>query len=112
MISHQIFDAERALYALQNTRLVGCSFEGEADGESALKECQHIKIHNCKFDLRYPLWHARDFLLSDSAMTANARAPMWYTAMGTLRHCRIDAPKALRESYDLLIEGSVISSVS
>ncbi len=43
-------------------------------------------------------------------MTDTARAPMWYTSMGTLRHCRIDAPKALREGTDTLIEGSVIRS--
>ena len=43
-------------------------------------------------------------------MTDTARAPMWYTATGTLRHCRIDAPKALRESVDTLIENTAIRS--
>lgn len=109
-ILNQIFDEERALYALQNARITGCTFEGEADGESALKESRHVKLHNCKFALRYPLWHAEDFLLSDCHMTDTARAPMWYTSMGTLRHCRIDAPKFLRESADTLMEGSVIHS--
>ncbi len=109
-ITQQCFDEERALYALRDTAVVGCTFAGPADGESALKECEKIKVHNCKFSLRYPLWHAKDFLLSDSHMEESARAPMWYTTLGTLRHCRIEAVKALRECEDTLIEGSVIRS--
>ncbi len=106
----QTFDAERALYALKDTEVTACTFAGEADGESALKECRHIKVHNCRFALRYPLWHAEDFLLSDSTMEADCRAPMWYTRLGTLRHCRIEGVKALRACEDTLIEGSVIRS--
>ena len=104
------FDEERALYAERDAELIGCVFEGEADGESALKECEHIKITNCKFALRYPLWHGRDFLLCDSHLTETARAPMWYTNMATLRHSVIDGVKAIRESDDTLIESSVIRS--
>ncbi len=113
-MKHQIiaetFDTERALYALRDTEVIGCTFAGDADGESALKECKHIKVHNCKFALRYPLWHAEDFLLSDSTLDTGCRAPIWYTTLGTLRHCRIDGVKALRECDDTLIEGSVIHS--
>ena len=109
-ITGQCCDEERSLYALSDAEVMGCTFAGAADGESALKESRRIKAHNCKFSLRYPLWHAEDFLLSDSHMEATARAPMWYTRLGTLRHCRIEAPKALRECDDTLIEGSVISS--
>lgn len=109
-IIHQTFDEERALYALRDAEVMGCTFAGPADGESALKESKKIKAHNCKFSLRYPLWHAEDFLLSDSHMEETARAPMWYTRLGTVRHSRIEAPKALRECDDTLIEGSVIRS--
>ena len=109
-IQNQQFDGERALYALRDAELSGCLFEGDADGESALKECRGIKAHNCKFALRYPLWHAEDFLLTDCTLTESARAPMWYTSLGTVRHCRIDAPKVLRESTDTLIDSSVIHS--
>ncbi len=109
-IIDQKFEEERALYALRDTHVIGCVFEGAADGESALKECRDIKVHNCRFSLRYPLWHAKNFLISDSYMAISARAPIWYTATGTLRHCRIHAPKALRECEDTLIESSLIDS--
>ncbi len=113
-MKHQIisetFDTERALYALRDTEVVGCTFAGPADGESALKESRHIKVHNCKFSLRYPLWHAEDILLSDSTLDESCRAPLWYTRLGTVRHCRIGGVKALRECDDTLLEGSVIHS--
>lgn len=109
-VSQQVFDEERALYALQNTEVSGCTFAGPADGESALKECRHVKVHNCRFSLRYPLWHAKDFLLTDSRMDETARAPMWYTELGTIRHSYIEGVKALRECDDTLIEDSSIRS--
>lgn len=109
-ILHKTYDEERALYALRDTDVIGCVFAGPADGESALKECRGIKVHNCKFSLRYPLWHAGDFLLSDSQMELTARAPMWYTEKGTIRHSVIDGVKALRECNDTLVEDSVIRS--
>ena len=110
LITNQTFDAERSLYALKNADVTACVFAGPADGESALKECRGVKVHNCSFSLRYPLWHAKDFLLSDSHMDTLTRAPMWYTELGTLRHCRIEGVKAVRECRDTLIEGCVISS--
>ena len=107
---HAQYDEERALYALRDTQVIGCTFAGPADGESALKECEGVKVHNCKFSLRYPLWHARNFLLSDSHMDSLTRAPIWYTELGTIRHCRIEGIKAVRACHDTLIEGSVIHS--
>lgn len=110
LIINQTFDAERALYALKSADVTACIFAGPADGESALKECRSVKVHNCSFSLRYPLWHAKDFLLSDSHMDELTRAPMWYTELGTLRHCRIEGVKAIRECRDTLLEGCVIRS--
>lgn len=109
-IISRVFDRERALYALSDAEVFGCAFEGEADGESALKECRGVKVHNCRFALRYPLWHAKDFSLCDCHMTDTCRAPMWYSSLGTLKHCRIEGVKALRECDDVLIDGSVINS--
>ncbi len=106
----QTFDCERALYAERDSELIGCIFEGEADGESALKECQSVVIKNCRFSLRYPLWHGKDFSLSDTHFTPTARAPMWYTHMATVRHCKIEGVKALRECDDTLIESCLIDS--
>ena len=109
-ISSKVFDEERALYGIKDTEVFGCIFEGEADGESALKESSSVKIHNCRFALRYPLWHTDDFSLCDCLMTETCRAPMWYSTLGTIKHSRIFGTKALRESNDVLIESSVICS--
>ena len=35
-------DEERALYGLNGAEVVRCTFEGPADGESALKECRDV----------------------------------------------------------------------
>ena len=109
-IIQQQFDEERALYALRDTEVIGCTFAGPADGESPLKEGEELRVHNCKFSLRYPLWHTKNFLLSDSHLDETARAPLWYTELGTLRRCRVDGVKALRECEDTLVESSVIRS--
>ena len=66
-VENQRFDEERALYNLRTADVTGCVFAGPADGESVLKEARDIWVHNCSFSLRYPLWHVKDFRLTDSA---------------------------------------------
>ena len=46
-IENKSFDMERALYASQEIVLKNCSFDGPADGESALKESKDIEAKNC-----------------------------------------------------------------
>lgn len=53
-IVNRTFDEERALYGTENLSVVNCSFDGPADGESALKECRNIEVQNSYFNLRYP----------------------------------------------------------
>ena len=67
-ICGQQFDAERALYHLQNTDVVDCVFAGPADGESAFKEARNVGLKNCSFSLRYPLWHTEGFALDGCTM--------------------------------------------
>ena len=55
------FDEERALYHLQNADVTDCIFAGPADGESVLKESVNVGLKNCRFSLRYPLWHVKGF---------------------------------------------------
>ena len=74
------FDEERALYYLQGTDVVDCTFAGPADGESVLKEARDIGVKNCAFSLRYPLWHVRGFRMDNSTMDELTRA-----ASGTQR---------------------------
>ena len=78
------FDEERALYNLLDTDVIDCVFAGPADGESALKEASSIRVENCDFSLRYPMWHVKDFSLIDSRMDEKARAAIWYGINGKI----------------------------
>ena len=44
LIKDERFGLERALYNSRNVTIENCRFEGEEDGESALKECSNIVI--------------------------------------------------------------------
>ena len=41
---NQTYDEERALYALRNATVEGCTFAGPADGEAVRKECRDIRV--------------------------------------------------------------------
>jgi len=96
-ISHQQFDAERSLYNLTHGDVSDCVFAGAADGESVLKEARDVTVDRCRFALRYPLWHAKDYRLSRSVLEETCRAPLWYAADGILEHCQVNGVKCLRE---------------
>ncbi len=96
-ISGQTYDEERALYNLQDTEVVDCTFAGPADGESAFKEARDITVRHCTFSLRYPFWHTQRFLVTDTAMDELTRASVWYSEDGCFDRCRIEGVKCLRE---------------
>ena len=109
-IQGKTFDEERALYNLQDTAVVGCTFAGPADGESALKEARNVSVENCSFSLRYPLWHTQKFTLSDSTMDELTRAALWYAEEGTIFGCNLGGIKCLRECRDVSIANSRVNS--
>ena len=109
-IENKIYEEERALYHLQKATVKNCTFAGAADGESALKECRHIAVTGCRFALRYPLWHARDFLVENSKMEETARAPLWYCREGKIADTEILSVKCLRECEDITLEKCKILS--
>ena len=76
---HERFGEERALYGADGLLLVGCSFDGEEDGESALKEGKNIVCDGVFFNLRYPLWHVDGLKICGCTMTENCRAALWYS---------------------------------
>lgn len=92
-----VLDEERALYGIRDCEVRDCVFAGKADGESALKECRDIKVMNCKFELRYPLWHVHHASISGSTLTETCRAALWYDKEVSISHSQLGGIKALRE---------------
>ena len=102
-IQNQIFDRERALYGSTGLLLKDCAFDGPADGESALKESQSIKLEHCFCNLRYPFWHNHGLKIRDSELTSFCRAALWYSDHIELTGTKLHGLKALRECSDILI---------
>ena len=90
-------DEERALYGIRGAVVENCTFDGPADGESALKECGDIAVYNCDMRLRYPLWHVHRAELKDVRMTDTCRAALWYDSDVTIKNSKLHGIKALRE---------------
>lgn len=110
LIENRTYDAERSLYHLQNAEVRSCTFAGEADGESVLKEGRHITVSDCRFSLRYPLWHVEDYRLLRSTMDEKTRAPIWYAFDGHIEDCEIRSVKALRECQRTTVINSRVTS--
>ncbi len=110
VISNKQFDEERALYNLKSTDVVDCVFAGPADGESVLKEARDVGLQNCKFSLRYPLWHVDGFQVKNSSMDELTRAAIWYAQNGTIEGSILGGIKAVRECSHIRISGCDIDS--
>ncbi|WMW23343.1 DUF3737 family protein [Methanolobus mangrovi] len=105
-----ILDEERALYAIQDAMISHCTFDGPADGESALKESADIHVSDCDFRLRYPFWHVRNAQIENIRMTDTCRAALWYSNQVTIKYSHMGGIKAVRECEDVTIENSNIVS--
>ncbi|MBQ7325524.1 MAG: DUF3737 family protein [Clostridia bacterium] len=106
----QTFDEERALYNLTHGDVENCTFAGPADGESSLKEARDVTVKNCNFSLRYPLWHAKRFVMDGCSMDDLTRAPIWYAEDGSIVNCTVEGVKCLRECDRMRIVGSTVNS--
>ncbi len=104
------FDEERSLYHLTDADVIDCVFAGPADGESVLKEARNVRLENCSFSLRYPLWHVEKFHLHDSKMDELTRAPIWYARDGILSDSDLSCIKAVRECQNIQIKDCTITS--
>lgn len=110
LIENNVFDEERALYGLSGGEIRGCSFDGPRDGESALKEASDIQVSGCHFNLRYPLWHVTNGTITNSEMTENCRAALWYDRTLTIDGCTLNGIKALRECDGVILRNTTVSS--
>ncbi len=103
-------DEERALYAISDSSVVNCRFDGPLDGESALKEASKINVRDSFFNLRYPLWHVVDSEIHGCKMTESCRAPLWYDRNLLIEGCEINGTKALRECDSIILKDSSAKS--
>ena len=104
------FPLERALYMTRGAYLLNCRFEGEEDGESALKESSDLQVEHCFFDLRYPFWHVKELELKDSEMTKNCRAALWYDDDIQIERSKLHGIKAVRECKNVSLIDCDINS--
>lgn len=110
IITDKTFDEERALYGSHGITLENCSFDGPADGESALKESSGVTVRKCFCNLRYPFWHDKDLDIEDCTMTELCRAAIWYSDRINIKNSSLHGIKALRECSDVTIENCSIIS--
>lgn len=103
-------DEERALYGIRSSDVVGCTFEGPADGESALKEAADVFVCSCNFKLRYPLWHVHGGRMTDCTLTETCRAALWYAENMTIETSTLGGIKALRECDNVTLTGCAVNS--
>ncbi len=105
-----VTDEERALYGIADATVRACTFKGEADGESALKECSGLKIESCDFHLRYPMWHVTASTVDSSQLYDTCRAPLWYCNGLEIKNTKIDGVKSVRECDNTEITGCGLAS--
>lgn len=109
-IANKQFDEERALYNLRDADVTECIFAGPADGESALKESRDVRVKDCSFSLRYPLWHVKKFTMENSSMDELTRAAIWYASEGVIANSVLGGIKAVRECENIRLENCRIVS--
>lgn len=107
---NQNYDEERALYDIEDAEIINCTFAGEADGESALKECRRIKVESCLFELRYPFWHVSGAEISNITMTETCRAALWYDDRVNIEKSTLHGIKALRECKNVTLSECDVNS--
>ena len=110
IVENQTFDEERALYGEKDLIVRSCRFDGPADSESALKECERVTVDGAFMNLRYPFWHDHGLALRDVEMTELCRAALWYSSDVTIEDSRLHGIKALRECTDVRMRGCDIVS--
>lgn len=107
---NQRFGEERALYGERGVTVRNCSFDGEEDGESALKEACNILVEHTYCNLRYPFWHCTNLEIRNSKMTDKCRAALWYSNDILITDTEMHGTKALRECCDVRLSDCDILS--
>ncbi len=110
IIENVRLDEERALYGSKDILVRNVAFDGPADGESALKECERVEAEHCFCNLRYPFWHVSELKITDSELTSLCRAALWYSENIIIQNTKLHGIKALRECKHAALYGCDIIS--
>ena len=94
IIKNAEFGGERPLFAEKDLKLENVIIHA---GESALKESSNIDVIKCRFEGKYPFWHAENFSIKDSLFTEGGRAALWYSKNVDMKDTLVEAPKMFRE---------------
>ncbi len=105
-----VLDEERALYGIHHANVTSCTFDGPADGESALKEAADVTVTDCDFRLRYPLWHIHGGRMAGCTLTDTCRAALWYAEDMAIESSTLGGIKALRECDRMTLTGCTVRS--
>lgn len=104
-ITKKFLTGERAAYGASDVEFVGCTF---TDGESPLKECRNIRVSNCHFGWKYPLWYCDNAVVHNCTWAEMGRSGLWYSRNVTIKDCQIDAPKQFRRCENLTVVNTAI----
>ena len=104
-LNQGLFVGERALYHSVDLEIIDSTF---ADGESPLKESKNIKLDNCIFKWKYPLWYCNDIEVKNTTWLDTARSGVWYTNNIRIKDSFIEAPKQFRRCNNVTIENVMI----
>ena len=105
-LKNERFSGERPLFASDGLYAENCEFE---DGESPFKESSNIKLNNCVFRWKYPLWYCENVTAENCTLKEMARAGIWYTNNMEMTDCIIDAPKTFRRCDGLTVSNTVFN---
>ena len=98
IIESQEFGGERPLFAIRNTVMRHVTIRA---GESSLKHVKNVQAENCRFEGKYPFWHADRFEITHSLFTPGGRAAIWYAKHLLMTDTVVDAPKMFRDAEDI-----------
>lgn len=108
-IVQQLFTGERSLFMSRDLSLKYCTFD---DGESPLKESRNIRLEDCSFKWKYPLWYCENIQVSNSTWLDMARAGVWYTSNISVENSTIEAPKNFRRVTKLKLKNVIFPNAS
>ncbi|MCR5322002.1 MAG: DUF3737 family protein [Lachnospiraceae bacterium] len=105
-IKDQVLKGERALFGSKDVELSGCVI---CDGESPLKESSNIKLSECIFEWKYPLWYCKSVDIKKCSWYEMGRAGVWYTDDICVEGSVIEAPKNFRRCRNVKIVDTTFS---